>query len=391
MKIFVFGALLLQTLNAQTDGTASSSVSLAPLITPGADTPAESDLLGPSTDASASSTVEIDTLDLPTGTADVVLDPTISPSPSDDAFGADAPTGTGVTFDDTSEFTFPTAVAVPADITSSSVSAASAIDTPLSIASVVPDDSASSAEPDFGDETTGTGDALGASPTPADPFDPDAAVDPLATSSDPFDFVNSSTTDPATAVAPDASDLPGDGSGLGEDPSQPEESPSSLDLGLLEPGVTPASSASAPTGLGAADDASDDSPYEGSPGADTTNYDGQYYGDDEKCPSYCLERGGDDTSYSRKLRRQTVPSSNGGFAAFQWGGDGMDTDECSNDVPDWLYESTGRQPVACKPKCPASCYASSPESGYPAPTKGAYKPYPTDEATTTDDYAPYGT
>ncbi|KAL5117444.1 hypothetical protein ACEQ8H_004609 [Pleosporales sp. CAS-2024a] len=58
MKAFVIGALLLQTLNAQTDG------------------------------------VDIATLDLPTGTEDVVL----KPASADSAFGGDATTGPGFTF-----------------------------------------------------------------------------------------------------------------------------------------------------------------------------------------------------------------------------------------------------------------------------------------------------
>jgi hypothetical protein len=80
-------------------------------------------------------------------------------------------------------------------------------------------------------------------------------------------------------------------------------------------------------------------------------------------------------------------------AAFQWGGDGTDTDACANDVPDWLYETTGRQPVACKPKCPASCYASKLTSyvAQPTPTHAGDEPYNTDDATTTDDYSPYST
>jgi hypothetical protein len=436
MKIFVFGALLLQTLNAQTDGivttdavaagdgTATSSASLAPLITPGTDAPAEADLLGSSTDSAASSTVEINTLDLPAGTADVVPDTSITPTPTDGAAGADETAGP---VDDASGFTFPTPVDAPADVTPTPISD----DTASASESVVPDDSVT--------------------PTPTDFVDPDATAMPLETSTDSSAFVDSSTTsstteeipgptdaptatddfvvpdfdptpapspdafsmalepsttDDATAVAPDSTDLPGDGSGLGEDPTLPEESPSSSssDIAFLGPDVTPASAASEPTGLGAAEDADPDSPYDQSSGPDTTQYDGQDYGDDDECPSYCMEDGGDydagnsdDTPYtpSRKLRRRrlNVPSSDGSFAAFQWGGDATGTEDCADEVPDWLYETTGRQPVACKPKCPASCYASTPTgySAQPTPTDDGYNPYTTDDASTTDDYSPYGT
>jgi hypothetical protein len=395
MKIFVLGALLLQTLNAQTDGTvttdavavddgtATSTASLAPLITPGTDAPTEADLLGSSTDSAASSTVEIDTLDLPAGTADVILDAPVTPTSTNDASSAEEIAGT---VDDTSGFTFPTPINAPADVTP----------TPI---------------PEDGAVGTATVQALGAdvapTPTAADDFlIPDFDPTPAA-SPDAFSMaVEPDTTDDATAVAPEATDLPGDGSGLGEDPTLPEESPSSSssDIAFLGPDVTPASAASEPTGLGAAENADEDSPYDESSGPDTTHYDGQDYSDDDECPSYCMEDGGeydegdsDDTpsTPSRKLRRrrQNMPSSNGGFAAFQWGGDGTGTEDCADDVPDWLYETTGRQPVACKPKCPASCYASKP-TGYaaqPTPTGDGHSPHTTDDATTAGGYSTYGT
>jgi hypothetical protein len=421
MKIFVFGALLLQTLNAQTDGTvttdavavddgtATSSASMAPLITPGTDAPAEAELLGSSTDSATSSTVEIDTLDLPAGTADVILNTPVTPTSTDDASSAGQTAGP---VDDTSEFTFPTAVDAPADVTPTPISENTDVaPTPTDFVEpdATADSSATSSNPSELVDGSTTSSTIQEIPGPTEAptatndfvvpdFDATPAANPDASSM----AVEPDTTDDATAVAPEATDLPGNGSGLGDDPTLPEESPSSSssDIAFLGPDVTPASAASEPTGVGAADDADGNSPNDESSGPDTTHYDGQDNGDDDECPSYCMEDGGDydesdsdntpDTP-SRKLRRRrlNVPSSNGGFAAFQWGGDATGTEDCADDVPDWLYEASGRQPVACKPKCPASCYASKP-TGYaaqPTPTNDGYNPYTTDDATTADDYS----
>jgi len=82
---------------------------------------------------------------------------------------------------------------------------------------------------------------------------------------------------------------------------------------------------------------------------------------DEECPASCYE------GNSRLRRRQDVPSSNGGFAAFQWPGDTMKAtadDDCSDDIPDWLLESSGRKREACQPvqrqECPEICYEATP-------------------------------
>lgn len=82
---------------------------------------------------------------------------------------------------------------------------------------------------------------------------------------------------------------------------------------------------------------------------------------DEECPASCYE------GNSRLRRRQDVPSSNGGFAAFQWPGDTISAaadNECSDDIPDWLLESSGRNREACQPvqrqECPEICYEATP-------------------------------
>lgn len=127
MRVLVLGVLLARTLNAQvSDGTVTALDEPAPLITPGADALAESDLVGTSTDATlddsgatavggddASTT---DDADLPTGTADVIVEETqtdVSQEPATTdgalgAFGAGGDEGAGADFNG-SEFDFPAA------------------------------------------------------------------------------------------------------------------------------------------------------------------------------------------------------------------------------------------------------------------------------------------
>jgi hypothetical protein len=143
MKIFVVGALLLRTLNAQ-----------APLIVPGPDAPAESDLLA---------------TDVPTRTADVVLDSTAS----DEAFGGDATAGPG--------FSFPTVT--PAAEEPESASIVIPVFSRESTDSVIPEDDAAAAADD---ETTST--------------DEDLVYPDLTTGE----------ASEATASAPEYTDLPSD-------------------------------------------------------------------------------------------------------------------------------------------------------------------------------------
>jgi hypothetical protein len=161
-------------------------------------------------------------------------------------------------------------------------------------------------------------------------------------------------------------------------------------------------------------------------GGDTTQYAGQDYGYDNECPRYCLENGdgydtqdgsdgdtdghnedegGDEAPYLMRLlnrfrrrfhRRQDVPSSNGGFSALQWPGAGKKPtgdDDCE-DLPSWMYESTGRKPKPCKKSCPASCSTTTPspeESPVESSTRRSHywHPHPTPEPYTETSVSDY--
>jgi hypothetical protein len=503
MRFFVFGVLLLQTLNAQSSlsGSGDEIVTAvdtpAPLLTPGA----ESDLLSSSTDAAATSEIDFDTLDLPTGTADVIVDSSTITSPSDnvldDSFGGGETPGPGIEMGDLSGLDFPSSspVLAPAltPVSEAAVSAApapkTAVDDPIRNGFVAP---VSTSPDEFGLGTPATESVdVETSATPSaivdsleiatDDFDDfatasddvpeptDAATDPLVfsdvtdTASVRSGFGGAAAPDAATdddsTLAPEIADLPesedlpleDEGGADARDATDddfalaPEITglPESDDVPLLDeelgssptPDLGPTSSiddllipspdnntdvdGSVSAALGAVNDG-EESPSAWT-GEGTTEYDGQDYGEDDECPSYCLESGcgddsgdyddGDDAGDSegegegevyddgdsedddegdddepymwrvldRFRRRHNVPSSNGGFSALPWPGHGKkpDGDEC-NDVPDWLYESRGRRPKPCKPKCPASCYATSPSCAPRSPTPKPSSAKPSD-------------
>jgi hypothetical protein len=276
----------------------------------------------------------------------------------------------------------------------------------------------STIEPDWSIDATTTADAGAAEATDNFAFpdfdatggalDPGVgeAAAPDETSTDPFAFPEETATpDPST-------DLPGDGSGVAGDLNEssstlPPNATVSL-AGLVAPDVTPGTDSGAVAGDSSGLGAQDAGGSSGSSwtGEDASNYDGQDYGEDdsyssgyeEECPSYCLKGGdypssngddsypADDSDYSdypmirRIVRRFTrrQGGSGGGFAAFQWPSAGKKSgDDCDDDVPDWLYQSSGKKP--CKPKCPASCYYKPTAAGYPSkPTDDGYPYEPTD-------------
>jgi hypothetical protein len=255
---------------------------------------------------------------------------------------------------------------------------------------------------DFG-EATSTADADVSAATDGSSDDSGSAV---------FPGFGMTTTDGGVGSA-EATGIPDDGSAIsqpvqpGDDASATFDSAVTPTIGLSGPDVTlGASNGSSAAGVGsqgvsAASPQSGDSDWSGE---DAGHYDGQDYGDDgsqdnEECPASCYDSSstGDDADtleaeddgsgdyrlikkfFSRFRRRQNTPSS-GGFASFQWPTkkQATNTQDCNPDIPAWLYQSTGRTPTPCKPKCPASCYASS---GSDAPTESDV---PTSSAESTD-------
>ena len=329
----------------------------------------------------------------PTGTDDVI----ITPSPTDDAFGAGETPGEGMQFD-SSGFVWPSAYAA-------------------------------SPTEDFGGEATptaddGSGEGFDAAAVPTDdataPEDgtsnSDAATDDSST---PTDAAEDGTTDPdATTDDDDSSDA-----------ETTTSSPvifanATVSLGgVSTPEVTlgaDGESGNSSSAAGIYDLGTDDWA-----GVDTGNCDGQDYGGDVGligpggCPIYCLPYGTDpnegpeytDTpypyssdlpyetdptyepgytptpypesgytptpvssfstssgAYTIYQSRQATPTAAGGFAAFQWpsGGDSDDeadtSDSCDADTPSWLYDSAGGSPPPCRPACPASRLTASPTS-----------------------------
>ncbi|CAO2647386.1 Nn.00g083080.m01.CDS01 [Neocucurbitaria sp. VM-36] len=407
MKAFVFGALLFQTLNAQVSDDTSATPDVpgtdifdaatpAPLITPGPDAPSEAELLSSEADAgvgvgvdaaataqvdatasvdavASAATVVADGLDdlasvissvvspeasLPVGTADVIVDVSTLDTSSEAE-----PTPT---LDD---FTFPSAeVSAGAGL-----DAADATATDDFVVGSEPTPDAFASAPDFGANASATA---------------GAGVDAAAASDEPV-----SPIPDATAGDAEATDLPGDGSGLAGAPPQPGVTTESRTItpnatesvGALadEPVVTPGPVSGGSTGGAvAAQDYNDNGVYIG---GDTGDYDGQDYGynteeDDEDCPAYCYDSGnetdpgvyseddptdGNGPARRRALGARQEPTS-GGFAAFDWPDD---EDEEDDDVPDWAKgDSPSSQMYDPKAPCPAKCYRPKPTSPSPRPT-----------------------
>jgi hypothetical protein len=227
----------------------------------------------------------------------------------------------------------------------------------------------------------------------AAPIDSSTAAPKVDGSAAPNVTDDASATTPESTALPDAEPSSLDGEDVASSSTLDPESTSSVDDSLLadvtpNPDNTTDVDGSGSSAVGAADDGGN-APVSWT-GGDTTHYDGEDYGYDDECPSYCMENGsedgsdgsGDDGDYygdgdavidtapflrrllNRFRRRQNVPSSNGGFSALQWPGAGKKpttSEDCKN-LPNWMYEETGRTSEPCKPSCPPHCYSTSPSS-----------------------------
>ncbi|OAL04336.1 hypothetical protein IQ06DRAFT_373792 [Phaeosphaeriaceae sp. SRC1lsM3a] len=384
MRVFVFGVLLAHTLNAQvsdtgSDGTVTALNEPAPLITPGSDALAESDLLNPTGDAviddgatastGADATATSD--DLPVGTADVIVDTTSTDATTEestligDTFGAGETEGPGVDVNG-SGFNFPTA----SDAAESTV-----VDVPEQatdwaelglgeVATTTLDTGAGAEATPLNDLTGGTeiNELFADIPTESPIVDPEFGTEVTDNSADVEELTAATPAPDAdaielsdsesqtaegdeTAAAPEATD-PAilQEPGTAEELIEPEatESSSTVDLG-----PTPLADAQA-GGVGAAY-ADDEGPGTWT-GDDAGNYDGQDI-EDEDCPASCYEEdddeaygtnstasseddgdgenGDEDEDYSdsdetlvkrivRWISRRALDGSNGGFAAFSW-------------------------------------------------------------------------
>jgi hypothetical protein len=438
MKVFVFGALLVQTLNAQSV-TGFNALAESEILN------ISSDLASDSADATASSTVDFGTLDLPTGTADVVLDPSSTPptTTSDEPFGGGETAEPGVVFDG-SEFNFPTPVSTADSTPTPIAEPLDAVD-PLATSSPAP---------------TGSASASSSAPLPTiavlKPIEPSTATDPFITASEAFIMPHfGGTPTPIPGVKGAAAPEDTDPDSLDDDDSD-EPTPNIPSLFLIRPtairpsvvllGVgaqeaTPIAVDSAAGALAGEEEGPEEFPGAWT-GTDNGNYDGQDYGDnDEECPSYCYDNSDnvsdddddddddDGDSLMRRIvrwlrPRQSVPSSNGGFQSLKWPSDPSINEDCGRNIPAWLYELSGKVPASCgasKRACPASCYSSSSTStevtveteateapqAYSAhswkhphhtprpysasPVTDVYEPYSTPTEYTTEDYTPYTT
>jgi hypothetical protein len=433
MRVFVFGSLLLHTLDAQStladsgDGTltaldASAPLeTLQPLVTPGVST----DFFRTATDNATSSGVDFATLDLPTGTADVIVEssPTASPIEDDlgEPFGAGETPGAGIEMGDLSAFDFPTSTPVPTLADASAVSVETAIDIPIQNGFVAP---SSTSPSEFG---------LGAPAIPVTDSFPTNIIStddgmiqsdhaPTATGSIELPDLPDATdaasmgTGVGAAAAPDEnsedSDVaPEDTDSSGEDnaplenendnaPMEDEDTDSSslLDDGptapvddLTVPDATPGSViGSGRSALDAASVADD-----GGDSEDASDYGGQYY--EDECPWYCYESNdyydsadaGDDEDY----RDSDVANDS------EDDGDSEDGDQGDNEIDEpmfsrLLHRFRRRQNVASSNRgfaalkwpgdrrstlCPASCYytTTSYTTSSPTPLSSMANPWDT--------------
>jgi hypothetical protein len=227
----------------------------------------------------------------------------------------------------------------------------------------------------------------------AAPIDDGTAAPIVDSSATPNATDDTSATTPEITALTDAEPSSLDGEEVASSSTLDLKPTPSADDSLLadvapSPDNTTDVDGSGSSAIGAADDGGN-APVSWT-GGDTTHYDGEDYGYGDECPSYCMENGsedggdgsGDDGDYygdgdavidtapflrrllNRLRRRQNVPSSNGGFSALQWPGAGKKpttSKDCKN-LPNWMYEETGRTPEACKPSCPPHCYSTSPSS-----------------------------
>ncbi|KAF2852067.1 hypothetical protein T440DRAFT_498095 [Plenodomus tracheiphilus IPT5] len=344
MRSFVFGALLLRTLNAQVLADPSASATLAPLLTPGPDAPTESQL----SESAAAVAEPIATSASP----DVVVpfgifDTIISESPTN---------ATAAT---------PTAGLEAAALSSSDTATTSAASIVLPVG---PGALAVSASASSTLAATNLASNIGAQAAGAAAARPNANYagsarpggggwsDSDDSSYDGQDY-GDDWDDGQTEGAPDGSDS------YGADIECPADCTCEAEKTEYDshegypppPGYSPPPTGYTPTPVY--------SPYP------------------EPTPDYPDggDEGGEDTypPGSRRLRARQAAS--GGFAQFNWPGasDGSG-DGASEDLPDWLYDSAGV--AKPKPRCPKACCNKPTEKypTYPAPVQpSGYVPAPT--------------
>jgi hypothetical protein len=438
MRVFVFGSLLLQTLNAQSTLTDSGDATFSALDIAAfsATLSVDTEFLSTPTDTATTSEVDFATLDLPAGTADVIVDssPTASPPFDDglgDPFGAGETPGTGIEMGDLSGSDFPTSTPAitPADASAVSDPAVeeTAVESQIQNGFVAPNSTLPS---EFG---------LGAPLTVLDPSETSTGSfdDPLETPINSFDDGFPQPTDAPTATDPvPLPELPDvtDGASLGpsldaaaapeetdgsdvapEDTDTPEgdkapsegegdsaplededpESSATLDDGptasvddLTIPDATPGPIID--TGRSELDAASEGD--EGEESGDAANQDGQYY--DDECPWYCYESGdyyaGADAGDGKDYR----DSEDGGDSEDDDEGDDEDGEPLTSRL---LHRLRRRQDVPSsnggfaalkwpggrkRPFCPESCYhaTSSCTSSSPTPKTSMANPWDTSSA-----------
>ncbi|KAF1848045.1 uncharacterized protein K460DRAFT_67370 [Cucurbitaria berberidis CBS 394.84] len=340
MKAFVLGALLLRTLNAQVtdDADASASVaassdfdaSAAPLLTPGPSAPSEAELSSSEAAASAAeATSAPDTTTLPVGTADVILDSSTDSSSALPptativvAFGSASESSASETSDaavifDSSGFTFPTST--------DSLTAASSEVTPTTGSLPTFTDlfelASAAAATDTSTGSTSGGDfpateATSESTISDEPSFPEATAD----------------TSSGGVGAADATDLPGDGSGVAVEPPQPGVTETASSATTDSAGALGFPSATASAGAGAGFGALDaggfgaqaaGDPNVGMSGQDAGDYDGQDYGDDDD----------DDGAFGAAAAADAIPTDTDTDA------DTNTLDLSEDECPWWCYDA----------------------------------------------------
>ncbi|KAJ4377924.1 hypothetical protein N0V83_000754 [Neocucurbitaria cava] len=363
MKAFVLGALLLQTLNAQTtdttipDATGTETfepTTPAPLIIPGPDAPSEAELLSSESDAALGA-----------------------------GAGADVTAQVAATASADNLASAVTAVAEGfSDLASALTSVVAEASLPIGTADVILDVSSSAA-------ATPTADDFVVAPAAAD-VSATAGAGVNAAAAPPQPGVTSDTSTAATATnSVDA---------LADEPvASPDSASGTGDGGFEAAAFDPATGAY----LGGDAGTYDGQDYPGdNTGADDTNYDGQDYPDapyngndndynDPDCPAFCYDSDYDTNNNAypedtpdpvnparRAVRARQQPAS-GGFAAFNW----PDNDD-------------GPSAAAYNPQdpCPRSCYGPTTtlrptytRTRRPRPTR---RPWTTWQPATTTTFRP---
>ncbi|KAH7413652.1 hypothetical protein DE146DRAFT_2291 [Phaeosphaeria sp. MPI-PUGE-AT-0046c] len=452
MRVFVFGALLARTLNAQVsdagnDGTATAVSLPAPL----------------STDSDARIAVgdAVSTGDaLLLGTADVIVDTTptdttsVEPTITEDDFGVGETEGPGVEFNG-SNFILPTASV--SDIASDEES--TAVDEPFEqataseefglgrVATATPDavglvlgTSGTTTIDDFGAESpeatpvedlTESDQLLGAIPTESPIAEPEIGTDSTNLDEEPEDLA-------AAIPAPDVDTILLSDTDSQAEPVNDAEDTETSSLALPEDGETavapepvdeliePVAAESSPKAGGVSAAYADDGNSGTWTGDDVGQYDGQDV-EDEECPAYCYEEDDDESdgktsTYSAEDNEDEDQKEEGSddeesfvkrvvrwisrralSSSFAWPIDKNDktatydpeaeVEDCDEDLPEWVYEAADKEPESCpapKDKCPAKCYehGTSPKPYPVSSIPGGYETYSTPAPSSIGGYSP---